>query len=108
MEVIHDAAGLIFAMTAHGRTISFNICRQSALIEDAYIRLGTSRDDFSYMSLKNLVDKKGFENIRSFYGPLWTEVSHSDLMLQAAEWLAMVEGVENNEFYQEHFAHLVA
>lgn len=107
MDVVHDAAGLIFTIAANGRSISFNICRKANAIEEAYIRLGTSKEDFSYMSLKNLVEKKGFENIRNFYGPLWADVSHSDVMLQAAEWLAMVEGVDRCHFYQKHFAHLV-
>lgn len=108
MQVHHDAAGLIFNLDAHGRQISFNICRKAHLVEDAYIRRGTSKDDFSYISLKNLVDKKGFENVRTFYGPQWAEVSHSDVMLEAAEWLAMVEGIDQLQFYQQHFAHLVA
>jgi hypothetical protein len=108
MEVIHDAAGLIFNLNAFGRTISFTLCRKADLVEEAYIRRGTSKDDFSYMSLKNLVEKKGFESIRSFYGPLWADASHSDLMLEAAEWLSMVHGIEELPFYQKHFEHLVA
>lgn len=108
MQVHHDAAGLIFTMSAHGRDISFNICRQADLVEQAYIRRGDSKDNYSYMSLQNLVQKDGFNAVKGIHGDQWKDVNHADLMLEAAEWLAQVDRIGRNEFYQRHFAHLVA
>lgn len=108
MQVTHDAAGLIFTMSAHGREISFNICRQADLVKQAYIRRGDSKDNFSYMSLTNLVSKKGFDAVKGIHGEQWKDVNHSDIMLEAAEWLAQVDQIEHNMFYLEHFAYLVA
>lgn len=108
MQVTHDAAGLIFTMSAHGRDISFNICRKADLVETAYIRRGDNKDNFSYMSLTNLVQQDGFNAVKGIHGEVWKDANHSELMLEAAEWLAQVDGIEHNEFYQQHFAHLVA
>jgi len=108
MQVHHDAAGLIFTVDAHGRNISFNVCRKADLVEGAYIRRGTNKDDFSYMSLQNLVSKQGFDAVKHIHGDKWKDVNHTDAMLEAAEWLAQVDQIEHNEFFQKHFAHLVA
>lgn len=108
MQVTHDAAGLIFTMSAHGREISFNLCRKADMVKDAYIRRGDNKDNFTYMSLTNLVSKKGFDAVKGIHGEQWKDVNHSDIMLEAAEWLAQVHNIEYNDFYQKHFAHLVA
>lgn len=108
MQVTHDTAGLIFTVDAHGRNISFNICRKADRVEQAYIRKGDNKDNFSYMSLQNLVSKNGFDAVKHIHGEQWKDVNHTDIMLEAAEWLAQVDQIEHNEFYQKHFAHLVA
>ncbi len=108
MQVHHDAAGLIFTIDAHGRNISFNLCRKADLVESAYIRRGDNKDNFSYMSLQNLVQKDGFNAVKGIHGAAWKDVNHTDIMLEAAEWLAQVEQIEHNEFFQKYFAHLVA
>lgn len=108
MQVTHDAAGLIFTVNAHGRNISFNLCRKADMVDQAYIRRGDNKDNFSYMSLQNLVQKDGFNAVKGIHGDQWKDVDHDTIMREAAQWLAQVDQIQYNSFYRKHFAHLVA
>jgi hypothetical protein len=107
MNVHHDAAGLVFTMTANGNLISFEICRNADNIEHAYLRRGDTKDEFQYIPLKTIVDPLAYKGtIEFFKGPWLREVSHRATMVELADWLQNVRNCETSEFYVKHFANM--
>lgn len=108
MQVHHDAGGLVFNLTARGTEISFNVCRDPEMIESAYVRRGSSPEDYSYIALTALINKTVFDGTVKFYGGAWlADLGQAVTMIEVADWLGQIEGVERSQFYMRHFADLV-